>query len=393
MRTLRSRKLRATRHTGGAPKEKKPAARDLKAKDAERLMEILDSNLAASGTTDDAILDSPTLDGYSETIREDIETLADNGHIVAPTKVAIASLVAKIWYPEWDTRKHQVAIGGLKSLRTVDHSFVAKHLHSIGLYRTATEGMLTRSFEAKHPFTMDYPGEINPTKSKLAFLRIVNRINLDYSQPLAETMLRYFFKRLQAQMEGVNALASTGLVAVRKASLKDVRDILSKLFGPGAGLSATPAIVIHTAFSIAQVYIWTGVEMTPLKRHTASDSTSKAIGDVEAYRGESPFLSVEVKHKLDIDDTIIRTFTQKTGGVPLRFILTTKAINPRYTEDNILIGNVSEIALQYLHMVSIHDPDVAVHFLTRLREALVGSPDIGGDNKSKISTIIAEGLA
>jgi hypothetical protein len=100
-----------------------------------------------------------------------------------------------------------------------------------------------------------------------------------------------------------------------------------------------------------------------------------------------------VKHKLDIDDTIVRTFTQKTAGVPLRFILTTKAINPRYTEDNILIGNVSEIALQYLHMVSIHDADVAIHFLTRLREALVGSPDIGGDNKSKIAAIISEGLA
>ena len=133
--------------------------------------------------------------------------------------------------------------------------------------------------------------------------------------------------------------------------------------------------------------------MSPLKRHTASDSTSRAIGDVEAYRNEVPFLSVEIKHKLKIEDSMIRIFSQKTKDVPLRFMLTTNAIHTKYTDDNILIGNVTDVLLQYIHSAIIHEPEIAKTFITRLREALVGSPDISTTNKTKISELFTKHLA
>lgn len=367
------------------------SAAEKKKDEDKRLLELLTSNLAA--TADESILDSPTFEGYTETVREDIHTLTDNDRIVAPMKVTIAAVFGHLAYPEWDTRKHQVGIGGLKSLRTLDHTFVANKLHELGLYRTPTEGILTRSFELKHPFTMSYPGEINPAKSKLAFLRLTNRVNEDTNRNVAETILRYFLRRLQESKVKVDSLVGERLETDKKVSIKTLNDILDEMFNLGAGMSATPAIVTHTAFSVIQPHIWKDIGMSPLKRHTASDSTSQAIGDVEAYRNEVPFLSVEIKHKLKIEDSMVRIFSQKTKDVPLRFMLTTSAIHTKYTDDNILIGNVTDVLLQYLHSVIIHEPDIAKTFVTRLREALIGSPDVSATNKTKISELFTKHFA
>jgi hypothetical protein len=373
--------------------EKTPPARAMKDQEDKRLLEILQRNIDARNESDDAVLDSPTLPTYPDTIRSDIEILTDNDRVVAPMKVTVAAVFGKLAYPDWDTRKHQVGIGGLRSLRTLDHSFVASTLYRMGLYRTATEGILTRSFESKHPFTMDYPGEIKPVVSKNAFLRIVNRINDDPSQTVAETILRYFLKRLHEQKERVAVLSGNVVVATSRVSLKTLRDLLQDVFGVGAGMSATPAIVTHTAFSLIQPHLWEGVQMAPLKRHTASDSTSKAIGDVEGYKGDAPFVSVEIKYNIDIDDTMIRTFSTKTGSIPLRYMLTTRGIRTKFTDENILIGNVTDVVLQCLHGVMIHDADICATFATRLREALIASPDIGSSNKTKIADAFTKLLA
>jgi hypothetical protein len=382
-------------------KEKEKKKEEMKANSASekkkqediRLLDILTSNIEKSCQTDTNILESQTFQGYPETVRNDIHMLTDNDRVVAPMKVTIAGVLGRIAYPTWDTRKHQVGIGGEKSLRSFDHSFVANNLHRLGLYRTATEGILTRSFELKHPFTMNYPGEINPTNSKLAFLRLINRVNEDPSPAVAETILRYFFHRLQLSKGKVDILARETLSSDRPISLEALRNLLTDIFDLGAGMSASPAIVVHTAFSVAQPFLWNDVEMTPLKRHTASDSTSRAIGDVEAYRKESPFLSVEIKHKLQIDSTMIRTFSQKTGAVPMRYMLTTAAIRTKYTDDNILIGNVTDVTLHTLHSVLYREPTIPMTFAIRLREALIGSPDISATNKAKISELFTKHAA
>lgn len=385
MRTPRTRLLHKT-------KRKRAGVRktDMQKKDEDsRLLSILTSNLAAKEETNDGILDSSSFAGSTETVRQDIHTLTDNDRVVAPMKVTIAAVFGRIAYPMWDTRKHQVGIGGLKSLRSLDHTFVANNLHRLGLYRTATEGSLTRTFERKHAYTMDYPGEITPVKSRLAFLRLVNRVNEDSSPEVPITVLRYFLHRLQASKETVDALVSKGVSVKTSVSLEKIHTILDEMFDIGSGMSATPAIVVHTLFSVVQPHLWKDVILAPLKRHTASDSTSQAIGDVEAYKGTTPFLSVEIKHKLDIDNSMIRIFTQKTSGTFLRFMLTTKNIHTKYTEDNILIGNVTNIVLQYLHMTGIRDNTL---FVTQLRDALLGSPDVSATNKTKISELFTKHL-
>lgn len=355
---------------------------------------ILDSNILASDDVDTALLDASSYQSSPETLRADIETLTiGDATAQAPMKVTIAAVAAKLWKPEWDTRKHQVGLGGLNSLRSVDHSFVANHMHKLGYYKTATEGALTRTFELKNAYTMDYPGEIKPINRKNAFLRIVGRVNDDYSQHLAETILRYFLGLLKKRKAAVDALKAGEFTPKEAVSLKTVKDILTGLFDIGTGMSASPAIVFHALCIVVQPFVWEGVTVSPLKHHTAADATSNAIGDVEAYRHETPFMSAEIKHKLTIDDSIVLTFSQKTASVPLRFILTTKAVASTYTDDNILIGNVTDVVLNYLHTCIVRDPLVAKTFLTQLRMEIMVSNDIGGDNKGKIDDIFRQSAA
>jgi len=373
------------------PKEKKPLRSEMTTQSNDIMFAILDSNIAASGDTDAVLLDSSSYQGSPETLRADIETLTTGDATAqAPMKVTVAAVAAKIWKPEWDTRKHQAGLGGLKSLRTVDHSLVAKHLHKLGYYKTATEGALTRTFERKHAYNMDYPGEIKPLNRKLAFLRVIGRVNDEYSQHLAETILRYFLGLLKTRKAAVDALKTGEFVPKEAVSLKTVKDILTGVFDIGTGMSASPAIVFHALCIVVQPFLWDDATVSPLKHHTAADATSKAIGDVEAYKNEAPFMSAEIKHKLTIDESIVLTFSQKTANVPLRFILTTAKIAPKYTDDNILIGNVTDVVLQYLHTYIIRDAHIAKTFLTQLRTEIMGSNDIGADNKGKVDEIFRQ---
>ena len=352
---------------------------------------ILDSNIAASGDIDAVLLDSSSYQGSPETLRTDIETLTmGDATAQAPMKVTIAAVAAKIWKPEWDTRKHQSGLGGLQSLRTVDHSFVAKHLHKLGYYKTATEGALTRTFERKNAYNMDYPGEIKPLNRKLAFLRIIGRVNDEYSQHLSETILRYFLGLLKTRKAAVDVMKVSEFVAKETVSLNTVKDILTRVFDIVTGMSASPAIVFHTMCVVVQPFVWEGVTVSPLKHHTAADATSKAIGDVEAYKNDTPFMSAEIKYKLTIDESIVLTFSQKTSNVPLRFILTTAKVASKHTDDNILIGNVTDVVLQYLHTYIIRDAHIAKTFLTQLRKDIMGSNDIGADNKGKVDEIFRQ---
>lgn len=371
-------------------KAKSPRAKPPKMKPDTEIRAILDANLAAHTQVDETLLDAPTYTGYTETLRQDITTLTGDDKTVAPMKVAIVAIAAKLWKPDWDTRKHQTGIGGFRSLRTLDHNTVADHLHKLGLYRTATEGALTRTFEQKVPYDMKYPGEIKPLPMRWAFLRILSRLNEDYSQPLAETMLRTFLTQLKARQTTVEGLQTQSVSLATSVPLQTVVKLLNGIFDLGSGVSVTPAIVVHTAFTVVGQTLWPTIAMIPLKHHTAADSGSKAFGDVEGTREGTPALSVEIKHNLAITDGITRTFAQKTAAIPFRYILTTKKITTSYTEDDILIGNVTEVITQLLHSCRVQVPTISATFVAELRTAMMRNVDLGASNKTKIDSLFTE---
>ncbi|MBR0150142.1 MAG: hypothetical protein IJP89_02135 [Synergistaceae bacterium] len=63
-------------------------------------------------------------------------------------------------------------------------------------------GLLTRSLEQPHPYTMDYPGKISPISVKSAFLEIIDRVQAHGENP--ENVLQYMFRLLIRQREVIS---------------------------------------------------------------------------------------------------------------------------------------------------------------------------------------------
>jgi len=244
-------------------------------------------------------LDSPSVDisileekyGGTICIKQNLDVIINNiGKSMAPFKATVASLVAKIKHPEWDTRKHQIQIGGKFSLRTIDKCHVSAYLFKKGYYDTPTEFSLTRSFEKAEPFTQSYTGNISPKECKPAFLNIVEVINTTECVPLIKTMLAYLMMFLAERTAKNTALkTSSNLETSKKLSLEDISKVLDSFNTLGSGISVLPVIVVHTVLSVIQPYLFPAVAFTELKEHTASDMKSRSYGDVEGFKDKTPF--------------------------------------------------------------------------------------------------------
>ena len=134
--------------------------------------------------------------------------------------------------------------------------------------------------------------------------------------------------------------------------------------------------------------------MKPLKEHTAPDGNSKSLGDVEGYRPDgSPFLVVEVKFKIKIDDGIVETFRSKVEGqiIPLNLILTTAATTKTtYTDDNIQIGTVKDFVMRTLQICMVSNPDILKIFLRELRTRILAYRSLGDERKRDIDSIFTQ---
>jgi hypothetical protein len=326
----------------------------------------------------------------SNELLDEVDTILQSP-FEAPIKAIVVSLLSKLAYPEWDTRKHQVQLGGLYSLRSIDTTIVSKRLYEIGWYKTNTPFALTRSFELKEPYTMEYSGSIKPVKTKIAFLTIVNKINEDFNRKLCIDIIKYILNYLRKRHEATIVLRNSSIVIKNNVTLKTIKSILSDIFKVGIGMSVTPSIVTYTVCNVIKNHLWKDIDLRPLKEHTANDKHS--IGDIEAYTLDNiPFMAIEIKHNLDITESIVSTFERKTTNVKLKYILTTKGISSKFTDTNIYIGNVVEWAVFYLHSCIIHNPDIASEFVILLRKTLLEYRNLGDDNKIKIDNIFTTHL-
>lgn len=281
----------------------------------------------------------------------------------APLKATVASVVAKISTPDWDTRYHQVQIGGTYSLRQIDKSFVSAFLYKHGLYDTSTEFALTRSFEKAEPFTKSYSGKIRPQECKAAFLNIVETINTSpYSdnETLLRSILAYLIKWLKNRQQEIERLrlTKTSVTKTRNISLSDISTLCDALTSLPSGSSVVPVIMVRSLLCVISPLMWPSITVKPLKSHTASDKHSQAQGDIEAYdQASNQVIVIEIKHKLLISDIIIKSFDDKTQNldIPMKCILTTADIPHSVTETNISVDTVKRFVLSYLQQALMFD--------------------------------------
>lgn len=327
-----------------------------------------------------------------EKVKGDLDVIIKNiDKSWAPLKATIASIVAKIHHPDWDTRKHQTQIGGKYSLRTIDKCYISDYMFKNGFYDTPTEFALTRSFEKAESYTLMYSGNISPKESKNAFLNLVDVINTEPCEKLLNDMLVYLLVFLKERKTKNTIIKESTVDTINELTLNDVLDVLDKLFSLGSGISVVPVIVVHTLLSVIRPYVFPGIYIKNLKEHTAPDNHTVSYGDVEGFNENYiPVIAIEIKHMIKINESILLTFDKKTSdmNIPLKFILTTAKTHKECVKNNICIDTVSGFTTSYLQYAILHEPNICSMFLKELRTNIVSYHNISFESKDTINKII-----
>ena len=308
----------------------------------------------------------------------------------APFKAITASVIAKLIYPDWDTRKHQTQIGGLHSLRTID-KHASDYLCKNELYDSVTPFALTRTFEKAEPYHKNYSGNIQPKESKSAFLNVVDIINTKIDINLLNDILVYLITFLKNRKEATTSLKNSTVVSSKDMNILDVSKLLNEINKFDSGSSVIPVIIAHTLLSAIQPYLWVGITMKPLKEHTAPDNHSKSCGDIEGIDSSSKTkIAIEVKHKIRINESIIMVFDRKTKDedIPLKFIITTAKTERKVVQNNICIDTLNGFVISYLQMALFHEKKICSIFLHKLRENIINHTNLDITIKESANNIL-----
>lgn len=302
----------------------------------------------------------------------------------APLKAVVAATMSKIIYPEWDTRYHQIQIGGEHSLRTIDSNHICPEMYKFGLYDTITSFALTRSFEKAEAFDKHYSGNISPNDSKISFLNILEKINKTKScRKTNYHIIEYIVYWLYQQKKELKVIKETDC-SFEEITAETTYNTIQSLMQLGSGSSCVPVVVVYTCCQI----LYTSIDIMPLKHHTASDHASRSIADIEGCDENNDIvLAIEIKHNLALTDGVLNLFDNKSKNVKHRFLLTTKKINTQYACGNISIGNVTNFCMERLNFASLNDSTVYERFLIKCYENLLNYQTLDVSIKSKLKNI------
>jgi hypothetical protein len=315
----------------------------------------------------------------------------------ATESVAIASLVAKIQHPDWDTRLHEVQNGAKFSLRTWSGK-VNKELYLRDLLKKRTDyACLSPAFKGvKAPFDENFTGSINPKESLPALLHFLKVINTTASPDLLHDMLKYMISQLKKEKEANDSLKNSVVVCSNDVSISDMLVTLDKLYKLGSGSSVIPVLVVHTLLCVVQPYLWPGVYIKPLKEHTAPDRHGEP-GDIEGlFSNNSEYaIACEIKHNQIINDTFIKEFHSKVAdkNIPLKYILTTAKATLTYTKDSVCIDTVNGFVSTHLYNTLFHKKDICTIFLQKLRTQIVDYRNIDITIKENSNNILTSLLS
>ena len=269
--------------------------------------------------------------------------------------VLITSLVKKIETPTQDVRYHQRKLPKSYSGRGFDTRHITPFMkEKFRRFAMAESGWLTRTLEQPHPYTLDYPGEIDNTTVKEAFLQILNDIEENKADP--KKYLRSIFSALMPLMERsqINFDFLKEAEHTQTVTIEKIVELLSHHFSHDygvAGASRLPVVAVYSAYEmLMEIQRYEGKTLAPLKSHTASDTQSRgirAIGDIEVMHENRFFEGVEIKHNIPISLGLVEDAYQKFAQTSVsRYYLLTTA-EPNVEDIDSVNDFVSEIHRQH----------------------------------------------
>jgi DNA (cytosine-5)-methyltransferase 1 len=293
----------------------------------------------------------PSLD-ISSRLKSSLEKLSELSQKASTGFTNIVTCLAiKIAKPDVDIRYHQVQIqkdterpAGF-NFRGVSEKTVYGWLNSRA-FSGAKSGWQTRTFERPKPYMMSYDENIGDIKE--AFLSVFDEI--EEHEGSAHNALVYLMY-LQLVLRESNKIV---LSIPRTQDIQLIVQLFERHFfykyKGSKGASRLPVLALHAIYSVmlGQLERFDGMALKPLEEHSAADSQTGAIGDIEVVRiaTNEVFEAIEVKHDIPLSEKIITDSAQKimNRSVDRYYILTT---NSNCEPDDRLQGQISKIKAMY----------------------------------------------
>ncbi len=244
--------------------------------------------------------------------------------------VIMTSLTKKNISPEQDIRYHKIELQNGYSGRSFDTAYITPFIRlKFPRLAMAESGWLTRSLEQVAPFTLDFPGKIRSLAVKMAFLNILNDVEVNHADPQDYLLVLLYeldsgFRRAARLIEPTRSIDSGVTIA----------QIITALHNhffyryTGAGASRLPVIAVYTAYQLLiSSPRYATMRLLPLKSHTTADTKAHSVGDIEIVRKDGTFFeAVEIKHGKLITSAMIENAFDKIQGLKLsRYYLLTTA--------------------------------------------------------------------
>lgn len=247
-------------------------------------------------------------------VLQNIQIIAEKSEIQKGVfTVFITLCIYKLLNPSQDIRIHQSQQEGGFSGRTVDTKFITPTLKELGLPSMAESGWLTRSLEQPFPYTLEYQGRISNKSVKKSFLELIDLIENKNINP-KYVMIELFIRIIKIQED--NVIEIIPLKYPDKLTIKRIIKILEVQFSfnyKTFGGSKLPVLAFYSIYQllIKELKRFDKCKLIPLNSHTSSDKTSKSSGDIEVFKADKLFESIEIKLDKPIDLHLLRIVKKK----------------------------------------------------------------------------------
>lgn len=280
-----------------------------------------------------------------------LETLSVNAQAASAAFTnVITCLAIKAARPVVDVRYHQVQIqsdttrGAGFNFRGVSEDAVYPWL-SRHRFDGAKSGWQTRTLERPKPYTMTYDENIGRIKNE--FLTVFDEV--ETKEQSAMDALIYLTYKQVIKREQSKITLSVPKIQDIAAIVELFRSHFFYDYKASKGASRLPVLALHATYSVlvTELRRYKGKTLRTLQEHSAADSQTGSLGDIEVVEDENGavFEAVEVKHGLQITEAIAADVQQKVmdKAVERYYILTTHDKCDADEGAKAVIGNIKAV--------------------------------------------------
>lgn len=284
-------------------------------------------------------------------LKSALEELSSKGQKASAAFTNIITCIAiKVACPTVDVRYHQVQIQSKTdrpakfNFRGISEKIIYPWLDE-KRFDGAKSGWQTRTLERPKPYKLDYDENIGDIKD--AFLNVFDE--LEEKGASASDALQYILLLQIKNRENKKIILSVPRTQDIQLIVQVFRKHFFHEYKASRGASRLPVLALYAIYSVMkeQVARYEGTDLRALEAHSAADSQTGAVGDIEIYRisDNSVFEALEIKHDIPLSEKVVRDVITKlmSKSIDRYYILTTNANCEPDEKLQIMISNAKQL--------------------------------------------------